>query len=334
MPKLEPKLIQRELEQGQIWPVYWLYGQEKMKSRELLKRIRRAVLGEEDRQAGGSLLGLSEQVFDAAETSGAAILDAALSPCLTSALGGGGVQLIVVRDAHALKDTENLIDLLQPRTKKENLSSVCVFLSKDLDARKKFSKLLIEKAAVIPCEEIPEGEREAWIQYLVKRRGIALPPARVSQLVSLDPWTLDIIDQELEKYSLEGGAGEVILSGASVQGGGDAFLEAFFGRKLRSALESASEFADQPDEALPLLGLLVWNARYLALWVSLGDSAARRSVKLNPYAVEKISRWSRNWNLSEALELQSELAAVDFGFKQTPLLPLGLWTSLVTKFCS
>ena len=40
MPKLEPKVIQKELEQGVLWPVYWLYGQERMKSRELFKRIR------------------------------------------------------------------------------------------------------------------------------------------------------------------------------------------------------------------------------------------------------------------------------------------------------
>ena len=37
MPKLEPKTVQRELDQGQLWPVYWLYGGEAMKARELLK---------------------------------------------------------------------------------------------------------------------------------------------------------------------------------------------------------------------------------------------------------------------------------------------------------
>ncbi|MCM2323962.1 MAG: hypothetical protein NDJ90_11940 [Oligoflexia bacterium] len=332
MPKLEAKTVQRELDQGQLWPVYWIYGQERMKSRELLKRIRRAALGEA--VGAGGLLGLAEETLDGTETTADAVLEAAQSPSL-----GGGLRFIVIRDAHALKELDALAELLLPRGTRDTLASVCVFLSKDLDGRKKFSKTLVERAAVVSCEDIPEGEREAWIQYLLKRRGLVVPIEEtgplVARLVALDPWSLDIVDQELEKYSLAQStpgtsASDVLLGGAAVgeAGGTELFLEAFFARDLKAALRIAEGFADQPDESLPLLGLLSWNTRQLALVVS-----GARGVKLNPYVAERLQRWARRWKLPEVLDLQAELAELDFGFKQTALLPLGLWSRLVMRFC-
>lgn len=334
MPKLEPKVVQKELEQGQLWPVYWLYGSERMKARELLKRIRKAVLGEQaTKDEAGSGLGLGqtlgEESFDAADAQAASVLDAAQSPAL-----GGGVRFIVVRDAHALKDAEILSPLLGPRVKSGSpeLMSVCVFLSKDLDGRKKFSKTLIERAAVVPCEEVPESEREAWVQYLSKRRGVSLDPGLSAILAQLDPWSLDIIDQELEKLSLAGNADVVLGAGEATSGkGGDDFLHAFFSRDLALSLRCVESFSERPDESLPLLGLLAWNVRHLAL-VLADRKQGTRTVKLSPYIAEKLQAWSKNWGLGEILELQEWLEEVDFGLKQTPLMPLGIWSGLVQRF--
>ena len=38
-------------------------------------------------------------------------------------------------------------------------------------------------------------------------------------------------------------------------------------------------------------------------------------------------------DFGEIENLQTRLAAIDYGFKQTPLLPLGLWSTLVQEFC-
>ncbi len=331
MPKLEPKIIQKELESGAVWPVYWLYGQEQMKSRELLKRIKKTVLG--DNQEGSQALfqqSFNEELLDGSEVSASQVVDAAQSLSL-----GGGTRLIIIRDAHAMKDTEVLVGLMGPKAKKDELSSVCVFLSKDLDARKKFSKSLLEKAAVVPCEEIAEEDREAWIGYLGKKRGLELSPDSVARLRFLDPWNLDIVDQELEKMSLAKtgeDASAVLLGSVGPELGGDAFLNAFFARDLKQALLAVENFADRPDESLPLLGLLTWNARYLALVIH--DHQARtREVKLNPFLLERFNYWARGWSLTDAIELQEALAELDFGIKQTQRLPLGLWTDLVARFC-
>jgi DNA polymerase III delta subunit len=338
MPKLEPKAIQKELEQGLLWPVYWLYGLERMKSRELLKRIRAAVL-----TSTSPSMGLSETVLEGSEVEGEEVLEAALSQSLAFSLESGP-SLVVVRDAHAIKNIDALSELLRPRAKKAEIENVCVLIAKDLDGRKKFSKQLLEKAAVVPCEEVAEADREAWIQYLLKRRGMELPAKLVAQLALVDPWSLDIMDQELEKISLlQSAAGVVGEKSADMPDNllqvnahsrvrGDDFIAAFFSRSLPEALGSVGSFASQVDEALPLLGLLAWNTRYLAL--ALADSGkALRGHKMNPYLAERLQRWTKLWTLPEVLELQSELAALDLSMKQTPLMPLGIWSELVARFC-
>lgn len=329
MPKLDPKAVQKEMEQGTFWPVYWVYGQERLKVRELLKRIRRAVLGSSgDDNTPFAGLSWKELILDAGEIETSAILDEAISPCLA-----GGTRLIVIRDAHALKNSEILAGLVGPPRRLDELPSVCVFISKDLDARKKISKILIEKAAVVPCEEVPEHQREPWIHFLAKRRKMELSADTVLKLGFLEPWSLDIVDQELEKLSIVAGSEEMITGKGSGRNSTDSFLESFFRKELKSALPWAGYFAERPDESLPLLGLLGWNVKQLALLISERESGVAAQVKLNPYLADRLRKWSQLWSLNEILELQQELFTVDFSVKQTPLSPLGIWTGLISRFC-
>jgi DNA polymerase III delta subunit len=209
-------------------------------------------------------------------------------------------------------------------------------LSKDLDGRKKFSKLLQDKAAVVPCEEVAEADREAWIQYLAQKRGQTLPGEVVARLSTQDPWSLDLMDLELEKYE---GARKVlseqealgVLRDAGV-GGADLFVEAFFSRNTRKAMEGVEELAQSPEVAIPLLGLMAWNARHLCQLLAENRAGGGAATRLNPYLMERFRRWMRSWSLEEALDLQEALGEVDFGTKQTPRLPLGLWSSLVQRY--
>lgn len=348
MPKLEPKVIQKELEQGLLWPVYWLYGQERMKSRELLKRIRSAVFtqhsvqpGQEHTSQSSTLISLAETLLDGSEVHAQEVVDNALSQSLLGALNEGP-RLVVIRDAHLMKNAEVLGELLLPRAKRSELSSVCVFLSKDLDGRKKFSKQLLEKAAVVPCEEVPEADREAWIQYLAKRKGVQSSATELSRLANLEPWSLDIVDQELEKCFLlysEGVPSSIIQKDTDTHPLKDnariraeEWMDAFFKRDLKTSLNHVQDFAEQVDESLPLLGLLAWNARYLAIARSEGGNGLR-GLKVNSFVAERLQRWGQFWQLPEILELQKEIARLDFCLKQTPLVPLGVWSAMVMKFC-
>jgi len=325
MPKLEPKVIQKELEEGHLWPVYWIYGGEPMKMRELTKRIRKAALGEATAStAGASTLSLSEEQLDGSDCDAAQILDAAQSLTL-----GGGLRFIRVRGGHEVKELELIEPLLTGRTKRDQLSSVVVFWSKDLDQRKKSSKMLVEKTAVVACEEVAEAERESWIEYLSKIRGLKLDAALVTQLRSLDPWSLDIIDQELEKLSLSKDvSGDVLLAGGVTGSTSDRFIQALLSKNKKEALVVLEHFANEPEEALPLLGLLAWNVRQLA-----AQTSKTGTTKMNPFLADKIRRWTPHWNSEQLDQLQERLVDLDFHSKQTAHLSLGLWTELVLYSC-
>lgn len=334
MPKLEPKQIQKELEQNLLWPVYWLYGPETYKSREILQRIKKSIFNplndSSPQEASGTYL--NSRTLEGSEVKAEEILDEARTPSFL-----GSTRLFIIRDAHLIKNPDCLAELLGPAIpfsarSEGKLLSVCVFLAKDLDARKKFSKSLLEGAAVVPCEEVIEAQREAWVQYLAKRRKLELTPELILKLSALDPWSLDQIDQELEKYSLASEQTDVFLDSSRVYRGFDDFLNPFFKRDLKKTLPQISYFSDEPDEALPLLGLLAWNARQLAIF--LAEKAQRASYsKPNPYLADRLRKWSDHWSLHDLSQLQEELCQMDFSIKQTSLHSLGLWNQLILRFC-
>ncbi len=324
MPRIEPRQAKQEIESGSAWPLYWFYGPEKMKGRELLRLLKRTL-----HTASRTNPLWSEQVFDAAETSSAQVLDAAQTQGL-----GGGIQYLVVRDAESLKEPELLEPLLGPKRKISELTSVVVLMGKDLDQRRKFSKKLLDAAAVVPCDAIADSDRGDWIQFLAKRREMQLLPQIGAHLQTLEPFSLDLVDQELEKLQIASLASgewkteEVLQGTLGNQHETEVFLQAFFTRDQKTALRSVETLAARPEDAIPLLGLLGWNVRQLALVVR-GDAPP-----LPGMLRDRFQTWRKHWVLSECLSLQEALVQLDFGLKQTPLLPLGLWGTLIQRFCS
>lgn len=327
MPKYELKSIAEELSSGVFWPVYWIYGTESYKIREVLGRIRSALTGTSE---GSS----SEQVFDGASVSVLEVIEATQSPSLF-----GARPFVIVRGAHLLGEIEKLLPLMLPKLKyvsgqAPDFTLVCI--AKDLDGRKKSSKLLVDKVAVIPCEEVTEHQKPAWIQFLAKKKKITLTQLQTNYFQSLDPWSLDRIVLELDKLEVglwNGGmtAEELLgLSSWSMQGGSDEFLEAFFTKKKERLLPMLAQLAVNPEDVFPLLGLLGWNLRSLALFV-LGKSAGKSAAGNNPYLLDKLKRWGPHWKFDEIVAVQQELYEIDYAMKQKPSLSLGLWTILASR---
>ncbi|MEN9723633.1 MAG: hypothetical protein RJB38_1619 [Pseudomonadota bacterium] len=319
--KLDAKQVQQELKQGLVWPVYWLHGSERFQIRELVNLLRKTVVGEktwsEERLDGGSLG--ADDVISAAQ----------------SIPFGGGVRFVVVQEAHLIQSPEDLSCLFGARLPLDQASFVVVFIAKDLDARRKFSKVLIERAAVVGCTEIPEEQREAWVRYLGAKWGISAETLPLELLVRSEPWSLEWLDQELAKWALAEsaapGLGRETLAGVGGLGEFpvDAFLTDFLERRnLRGALSWVSVIATKTDVSLPLLGLLAWNVRMAALM-----AARSPTLRLAPIQQAKLTRMVRGWKLEELQALQKELFELDFALKQTPQEPLALWGVLIQRFC-
>lgn len=312
MPKIDPKVIQDELKKGIFWPVYWLYGSEQMKARELFKRIRVSLLGEEEANA------FSLELIDGSSMSAHEVVDRANSLSF-----GGGAKLIFVRDGDDLKDIEALESLFTDPKSKSETQSVVVLLSDSLDQRKKWVKTLTEKAAVVGCEEVAETDREAWIRYLAKRRELTPPEEWIMEWLALEPWSLDLIDQELEKWSLNENSLDEVGENAYL-GKPERFLDAFFSRNKSLALKELTDWVEDPQVTLPFLGLVAWNVRQLLVM-------KRASIKLGPHMLRRLEKWYKRWEQHELVALEKNIFEIDFKSKQTRALPRGLWSELVFR---
>lgn len=319
--KIEPKQLMQELKSGWAWPVYWIAGSESYRVREVCNLLRRTLVGERS---------WAEDHLEGAQTQSEDVLGAAASIPLD-----GACRVVWVRDAHLIKDPEGLAQLFGERQKASELPAVCIFVSKELDGRRKFTKTLIDQAAVVLCEEVAEDQRETWVNYLAQAAGIDPGRLPMDLLTRSEPWSLDWVKNELEKWTLSeaaqsGTGGEVLVGGSSESArAGEAFIDAFLVRRERAeATRWIGPLSSQPELSLPLMGLLSWNVRMLTLM-----SAKSRSLRLAPSLESRLRRALVRWDAGELQELQSALADLDFCIKQTPQEPLALWGVLVQKFC-
>lgn len=331
MPTFEPKNIQKQLEDGKIWPVYWLVGPERLKSQELLKRIRAKVLAQAGESTDAQKVSeFSESRLDGESSDAASVIEAAQSQSLF-----GGPKLVVIRDAHLLKEPDEIETLLGQAVSRDELAYCVVGLAKELDGRRKISKRLTESAAVVRCDAVAETEREAWIKYLAGRRGIApesLTGSLLQALVLLEPWNLEHVEQELEKLShldpktlSESSQALELLGGVgAAQVSTERWVEAFLKRDRATVMGHLHTLSESPDETLPLLGLLGWNIRQLV--VAISDPASARAQRA-PW-MQRLTSYTKYWKAHELIALHEELARMDFSLKQKPLLPLGLWQML------
>jgi len=328
MPKMDPKAVQTELEKKGVRPVYFLVGTERMKARELVKKIQAAALQGE----GANDFNLEK--VDASEVGLEAILDAAQGTSLL-----GGVKVIVARNAEELRNLDRLADYLnslssiEPR-RPDQVGSVLILISKSLDGRKKASKSITELAALVSCDGIEEKDRGPWVEFLAKRRGAVLSDSERIALRGLDPWTLDIVDQEISKLELVGDdeslRSEAIGNGLSTFAQ-DHFMDALFTRDSKKALEWVHHFSGDIDVQLPFLGLVAWNFRQLKQYVLEQETRTPPVERRYPALVGKLDRWRRYWDRPSLHTFEHCLFEIDFSLKNTRLTGQGLWTQLIWK---
>lgn len=322
MPKIEAKIIQKELDSGKLRPIYYIYGPERMKSRELLKRIQKAVHGDDPPND------FNYEKWDGADASAETILDSVQSFSMM-----GGTKLIVVRNADEMDRFDSLIPYLKDCPSEVD-SSVLVMLARGFDARKKISKALEAAAAVIHCEEVSDQDREPWIEYLAKRRGVKVTAEEKMTLRGLDPWSLELVDQELSKLELVGEdpmlRAEVLLSGIDSQAR-DEFIEGLMMRNRAKALKHVHHFHQDIDVQLPVLGLISWNLRQLKLALIERETRTRSAERRNPYLAQKLERWVRVWSMDDLQDFEQGLFDIDYALKNTRAVGEGLWMNLIIE---
>lgn len=309
--RFNPKEISQQLEAGQFWPVYWLVGPEDLKARELAHRIETTLTEER-------INPFQTQRFDGREVSAVEIIETAQAIPL-----GGGIPIVWVRHADQLKQVELLESLYGSNTTREKLPFICILRAESWDRRRKWCSAAEKKTAWISCEAVNDADRPVWVEFLAKRAEVTLSPTEVTFLRSLEPWSLDRVQSEIEKKSIDP---SVTLDGDEAHVlSTDAFLEAFFTRNIPELQKAARTLAEHPEHSIPLLGLLAWNVRTLVLYQS------RQAPKLHPKVEARFRVWASHAPASHWIRVSHLLADLDLHSKHSPLSSLGLWGTLFSQ---
>lgn len=174
-------------------PVCVVFGEETFLRRQVLVRLRGAVL------AGGDA-DFSLAVF---EGRSAAVADV-LEELSTVAMFGGGTRLVVVEDADEFI-TRHRAEL-EDYVAKPRLTGVLVLEAKSFPSNTRLYKQLAANGLVVECGAPSDARLSKWLATWARQsHRVELAPGAADMLVDLVGPELGLLDQELAKLALTAG---------------------------------------------------------------------------------------------------------------------------------
>lgn len=204
--------------------------------------------------------------IDGATSTGSDVLEAISSMGLFG--GSDRRRLVIVRQAHLLKEVDPLADRLMDSPKDSPWGdSLLLLVAESLDGRRKFHQWLKKRDLALEFKPARDAELAQWVQYLAKKTGAKVGREAAEMLAVLSDGSLYRLAQEIEKAWLYAGAEKGIeLTPEHVAGVASnqishelvelvrAILE---GKRTRALLLSESLIKGS-DDALGLVGFLTW----------------------------------------------------------------------------
>jgi DNA polymerase-3 subunit delta len=209
-------------------------------------------------------------------------------------------------------------------------STVAIFITEDLDKRKKLTKTLLEQCLVVDFPALKDGEAKAWAKGRLKALKVTIDEQALSQVVALVGTDVRTLHSELDKLAAAAIKDNVItkdlvesLIGRSRELSNFDLGDQLIAGDRKRALQTLCRLL--ADEVAPvlLLGLIASNYHRLALARELLQRGAREEVfrmvpsfKRNEF-LATVQRTSSE-NLAEGLR---KIAAADLAIKTSQATP-------------
>jgi DNA polymerase-3 subunit delta len=259
MPTVTREELWRRLKGGKVEPLYLLFGPEEYLRDAAARAIADAALKDtplrEFNESGFSLASADVQQ---------AIAAAEQMPMM------GGRRVVRITDFGRLREADEEA-LVRYVTRPAETSTV-VFVTGDLDKRRKLSKTLLDACVSVEFAEQKDAELAAWARDRLKQLGVHADERTLRQLVGLVGASVRRLSTELEKLAtaaLPGGeiTPELVdaLVGRSRELSNFELSDHLIARDRRRALETLRKLLDDGAEPVMLIGLLASNFHRLAL---------------------------------------------------------------------
>jgi DNA polymerase-3 subunit delta len=260
--------LHRALKAGDIKPLYLLFGAETY----LRDLAARAIADTSLKDA--SLRDFNESTFSLTNMDVQQAIAAAEQLPMMSPR-----RVVRVRDFSKLREADE--EALMRYLARPVESSVVIFISDELDKRRKLSKTLLDACAAIEFAPLADAELAEWAKKRLKELKVQTDERTLHQIVALVGADVRTLSNELEKLATAAlGNGfitmEIVdaLVGRSRELSNFELADHLIARNRKRALQTLQRLLDDGAEPVMLIGLIGSNYRRLALAKELMSKGA------------------------------------------------------------
>ncbi|MCE7794187.1 DNA polymerase III subunit delta [Salipaludibacillus sp. CUR1] len=313
----------KELNKGDLAPLYLLYGSETYLIEDILNRIVSKALSPEEQEFNLSRFDMNEHSVDLA------VEEAYTFPFM------GGRRVVLLKDAYFFS-TQKQTDKVE-----HNLKALLAYIEEPamettmivhvpyekLDERKKLVKTLKKQGKVMEGRPLEERELRQWITEKAKEFHVQFDQEAQDSLLILTGADLMVMASEINKLAIYAGEGETIqkkhvedLVARSLEQDIFSLVDAVVKARVPQALKIYKDLLKQKEAPLKIMALMVRQFRILYQVKQLNKQGYSEKVmasqlKLHPYAVKLAARQVQRFREDELLQLINQLADLDYRIK-------------------
>lgn len=309
--------FQREVSNGNVVPVYCLYGEETYLIEESLKQLL-------ERGLDGAPKDFNVDIFYAGDSEITAVKDAVeMLPMMAPR------RFVVLKsvDSMKTKDFDDLLSLVESPID----SSVLILVAEKVDLRKKFFKSIEKNGALVKFDRLTEQQLPHWINLLAKKLGKNITQEAVLALAQLVGANLLDVNNELQKLSQFVGSREVIDESDVREIVSHSRMESVFGltnaigdRDRAKALTFLANLLEHDESEVGILALI---SRHMRILLSVKEAHAQglsrtqiaSRVGVPSFFIQNYIEQSNRWTEAKLEETLSVLLETDRALKSSPV---------------
>ncbi len=332
MADWSPQALEQSVEKGEIYPLYFLYGDETFLIEDALARIEAKALGE-------GLRDFNLNTYYGGEVDPAQIRDAVETLPMMSQ-----IRVVVVKGAHDLSDKD--WDALSRLVDEPVSTTAFICVATKADKRKKYIKKFIEKGIVVEFKRPYDNQIPDWIRSIAQKHGLIMSADSVATVHELVGSNLQDIDGELLKLSQY--LGEIkkvstedvlkVVSRLRIDSVFD-LTEAIGHNDRARALICLANLLDHGQNEVGVLALISRHVRILKLvadGLREGLSGPRLSSRagVSPYFLKSYVDQARSWNDRKIEQTFQALVDTDRALKSSPVASHIWLENFVVQTCT
>lgn len=306
--------IIKDIQAGNIRPIYFLMGEEPYYIDKLSEYIEQNILQEHERDFNQTILyGRDVSIEDV-------VGNAKRYPMMADR------QVVIVKEAQELSRTIDKLESYAENPQDTTVLVIC-YKYKTLDKRKKVTKVLEKNGVVFESKKLYENQVGDWLKRVLQGKKLNIEPKAVQMFVDFLGNDLSRIANEIDKLAIILKSGDVITPAIIEENIG--FSKDFNPFELRKAIGEkdqyksyliANHFAANPkDNPIVLtIGLVFSFFSQLLQYHGLKDKNPKNvasALKVNPFFVKDYELAARNYPMKKVSAIVSTLKDIDLKSK-------------------